>query len=1031
MNNAFLKTRLPLMAVIVVAIMAALSACSTKKNTAASRRYQAFVTRYNVFYNGDTHFKETLKEMEENYEDDYSQRLYMHPAEAWAHPKSPQPSGSFDRSIEKAQKAIQLHSIKKRPARKSGKTNTPEYKAWLKRGEYNPFLHNAWLLMARSQYYKGDYAGAAATFFYISKNFGWLPDVTLEARLWQAMSYCAMDWLYEAENILVGIKENQLTSGRLTQLYNFVYADYLIRSREYKRAIPHLEKAARGASGPQKTRLYFLLGQILTADNQKAAAYNAFAKAASSNSASYRTKFNARILQSEVYEGDNIEPEVKALKRMTRYDRNKEYLDQIYRAIGNLYLSRRDTAQAIANYELAVEKSTRNAIDKALAQVTLGNLYFEQGRYDLAQPCLSEAVPLLPDDYPGLKGLKKRSDVLDELAVYSQNVVLQDSLLKLSLLSPEEQMKVAERLVAELKKKEKEEAEAAAREEYLAQQQANGTGLKDNDKSPTAFTLNSDDSWYFYNTSVKNAGKTEFQKRWGSRRLEDDWRRRNKATFSLDETADNDKANDDDEENPDGDGGKEAPADSVKSREADDPHFPEYYLKQIPKTDAERATSNDIIQEGLFNMGVILKDKLDDFPSSRAEFDQLLTRYPDNIYRLGTYYNLYLLNMRDNKPDEAEKWRQLIVSEFPDSKEGQAMANPAYLEQLRKMEREQTQLYEQAYDDYLNNRNDQVHRAYAKMKSDYPMSPEMPRFMFLDALTYVTENNTDKFNATLREMLEKYPDTEVSPIASAYVKGLTAGRKLNSGTANTRAMLWDIRLTNDSTLLNSAAEGELNFENNPDSPQILVLLFSTDSISPNQLLYDVARHNFNTFTVRDFDLEVMNFGQLGMLIVKGFANLRELEHYRTLLVTDTGYNLPAGVRPVMISAANFDILLRGGRTFDDYFKAMGEDLIEDVHEKTLPADEYPSAKEMYEPEVEPEPVPETESQPEPVVEPEPAPAPATEPAPAPATVPAPAPAPAVKPVSEPVAPTTPATPPVATPPAVPEGSEGDDPLFDF
>ena len=79
-------------------------------------------------------------------------------------------------------------------------------------------------------------------------------------------------------------------------------------------------------------------------------------------------------------------------------------------------------------------------------------------------------------------------------------------------------------------------------------------------------------------------------------------------------------------------------------------HYEEYYLKQIPSTDEEIATSNDVIQEGLYNMGVILKDKLEDLNSAEAEFNTLLTRYPDNVYRLDTYYNLYLMNMRRNDP---------------------------------------------------------------------------------------------------------------------------------------------------------------------------------------------------------------------------------------------------------------------------------------------------------------------------------------------------------------------------------------------
>ena len=133
---------------IVTAVLAvvALGACSPRKNTAATRNYQAFITRYNIHYNGETHFNETLADMESKYEDDFSRLLFIHPIEAKTDESAPQPWGDFTRSIEKAQKAIQVRSIKKKPAKKAGKSRDPKYKAWMKREEYNPFLHNSWML---------------------------------------------------------------------------------------------------------------------------------------------------------------------------------------------------------------------------------------------------------------------------------------------------------------------------------------------------------------------------------------------------------------------------------------------------------------------------------------------------------------------------------------------------------------------------------------------------------------------------------------------------------------------------------------------------------------------------------------------------------------------------------------------------------------------------------------------------------------------------------------------------------------------
>lgn len=923
--------------VVTALLVATATGCSLKKNTAASRKYMEFITRYNIYFNGDTHYKETLDEMEKNYQDDYSQTIFVHPAEARQNPKAPQPSGDFTRSIEKAQKAIQLRSIKAKPKKKPGKSSDPEYKAWMKREEYNPFLHNAWLMMGRSQFLNGDYLGSAATFFYISKHFTWLPETVLEAKLWQARSYIAIDWLFEAETIITRIKPEELENKDIKHLYNLTFTAFWIKSNDNAKAIPYLNDAIATASGAQKIRLNFLLGQLYESIGEKELAYKAFDVAGSASSATYRTKFNARIKQSEVFQGDNIEPEVKALKRMTNFDRNKEYLDQIYYAIGNLYLSHQDTVQAIENYILAAEKSTRNGIDKAYSQLTLGGLYYERGEYVDAQPCYSEAIPQIPENYPNYEALKRRSDFLDELTVYAQNVELQDSLLELSYMTPEEQTAVAERLIEELKKKEKEAEEQAKREEYLANQEAQGGGLID--QSTQQFTMNTDNSWYFYNSSTVTAGKTDFQRRWGSRKLEDNWRRRNKASYAFDEGAPTETEG---EELEEGETAEDEATEMTEEEQAaaeaqereNDPHYVEYYLKQIPKTDEERATCNDVIQEGLYNMGVILKDKLEDFAAAEREFTELLTRFPDNIYRLDTYYNMYLMFTRAGDTANAETYRNLILSEFPDSNYGQAMLDPNYIENLRNMEAHQEQLYADAYAAYLENRNADVHRGYEEISKRYPLSKLMPKFMFIDALAYVTEDKPEDFKRVLTEMLDRYPDTDLSPYAGSYLKGLNEGRKLHSGTVNMRGMIWDISLTNDSTAV--ADPSQLVFDLNYDDSQLFILLYPTDQVNANKLLFDIATHNFTSFVVKDFDLEQMNFGRLGLLIIKPFANVSEINHYRSVLAEDKALRLPSQVRPVVISQKNFQTLLSSGASFDDYFRFVEDKTYRDTEERVLP-----------------------------------------------------------------------------------------------
>ena len=130
MDNSSRKGfRLGLTALAAIVMLMLAGACGTKKNTPTSRNWQAFTTRYNVYYNGKTHYDEQLKQMVGDYQDDYSQQLKIHPAEARNDNKAPQPSGDFKRTIEKMQKAIQLHSIKKKPRKKTGSAKEKAFRA--------------------------------------------------------------------------------------------------------------------------------------------------------------------------------------------------------------------------------------------------------------------------------------------------------------------------------------------------------------------------------------------------------------------------------------------------------------------------------------------------------------------------------------------------------------------------------------------------------------------------------------------------------------------------------------------------------------------------------------------------------------------------------------------------------------------------------------------------------------------------------------------------------------------------------------
>lgn len=57
-------------------------------------------------------------------------------------------------------------------------------------------------------------------------------------------------------------------------------------------------------------------------------------------------------------------------------------------------------------------------------------------------------------------------------------------------------------------------------------------------------------------------------------------------------------------------------SDDERNVTSENPYDVEYYMKQLPLTAEARRRANDIIQDGLYNAALILKDDLYDYSSS-------------------------------------------------------------------------------------------------------------------------------------------------------------------------------------------------------------------------------------------------------------------------------------------------------------------------------------------------------------------------------------------------------------------------------
>ena len=901
-----------------------LSACSAKNNTVQSRFWQAFTARYNTYYNGSEAFIEGNLEKENGNKDNYTELIPLYPV------SNKQSMGlgksNYDRAIEKAEKAIKMHSIKKRPEWNKGRRKTAKDIEWLNRREYNPFIWHAWLLLGKSQFQQGQFEEAAATFSYMSRLYQTQPAINGIARAWQAKSYTELDWLYDAEDIIVKQRRDSI-HYRAEKDWDYTLANYYIRSQQYQEAIPYLRKVIKHERRrKQKAREWYLLGQIQSLLGYKEDAYRSFKHVVRLNPP-YELEFNARIAQTEVMPASDTKHKISKLRRMARSDNNTQYLDQVYYAIGNVFLAQRDTLQAIEAYEEGSKKSQRNGIEKGVLLLTLGNIYWEKEKYADAQRCYGEAIGLLDKDRKDYQQLSERSKILDELSPFTSAVELQDSLQRLALMPEDQRNKIIDKVIAELIKKEKEEERAKEAEEaeniVRREEAKNGGRMMTRPTTtpivPTASA--SSGAWYFYNPQAVSQGKQLFQRQWGKRENQDHWQRLNQTVVNLQpqntetETAESTDNTEfpDNQETPVGSStgddtmsgnagtGKEEPADSS----AFDPHKREYYLAQIPFTEEQKAESDALIKDGLYHSGIIFKDKLDNLRLSEKALYRLTSQYPDYEQNDQAWYHLFLLYSRQGRTAEANHCLAMLQQQYPESNWTILLSDPYFAENQRFGVHIEDSIYAATYEAFKASRYQEVKANNAISENRFPLGQHRPKFLFIEGLSLLNDGDASGCIDRMKQVVEQYPQSEVSEMAGMIIRGVQQGKTLHGGKFDI-GDVWSQRtigMAADSTQTDT-----LSTERNAN--YIFLLAFQPDSVNQNQLLYEMARYNFSNFLVRNFDIAIdQDAHGLSRMLISGFLNYDEARQYARQLYSDA--TIAAMLKPcrsLIVSEHNLPLL---------------------------------------------------------------------------------------------------------------------------
>ncbi|HBC77746.1 MAG TPA: hypothetical protein DCZ51_03900, partial [Bacteroidales bacterium] len=663
---------------ITLGLFLSLTDCSVERNTGTTRFYHGLTSRFNIYFNGYESFKEGVLKIDKSYRDDFSELLRVF--------ENSDPStvslcsSNMETAIQKASKLISLKSITAKPDFDSKKDLSEKEKALLEQKEFNEWVDDSYFLIARARFYKHEFSDAASVFSYCIEEAN-DPEIKTESSIWLARINCERGSYIEANRLLNDTKPDPKSSKQLRALYSTTMADLFIRQKKYQEAIGPLSDALKLLSGKRvKYRLTYLLAQLYerTGDTEKAISlYREVVKM----NPPYDVEFNARINIAGVFDVNSGNPEEirKELEKMLKDSKNKDFQDQIYYALGNMMKKEGKNNEALDYYRKSASSSSVNQNQKGKSYLALAEHYYAIPDYMNAGKYYDSTVYFLDQKYPDYKDLKAKSQNLNLLVTHLNVIQREDSLQKVAAMSKNERDALISGIIEKIIKAESEgKTSEYADRANIGQYYENERRFQDN--------IAQEGKWYFYNQTALTFGRTEFKRKWGDRRPEDNWRRSNKARVSIQQASAGQDEN-----------GK---AQTDTSKAVTDYKKPEFYLKDLPLNDTLMNISNEKIANAYFNAGKVFAEKITDTKKAAESYETLLTRFPDNMLVPETLYDLYRLYKEENS-QKSEVSRQRLLEKYPESEFAKIISDPDYYNNKVAEMKMSAKLYQEAYNYYV------------------------------------------------------------------------------------------------------------------------------------------------------------------------------------------------------------------------------------------------------------------------------------------------------------------------------------------
>lgn len=712
--------------------------CSRKKNTFVSRNYHALTAKDNALYNGYIALEKGKTAVNESFQDNYWDILPIERMEVFEEVTLPgqTKNADFERAEEKATKAIQKHSMN------------------IKGKEYNPQMDEAYLLLGKSRYFDQRFVPALAAFNNILNKYP-TSDKINQVKIWKAKTNLRLEnEELSIKNLKRLLRDEDLEGQDLADATSTLAQAY-INTKSLDTAIVQLGIASEATkNNDERGRYKFIQGQLYNKLGYKDSANIAFDKVIELNRRTPRiylvTAQLEKINNFDFDKGNKLEL-YEHLQELEENRENRPYLDKIYYQTAVFHLRDGSDSLATAYYNKALRTPTQDKLLRAYAYETLGNMNFDKAEYKIAGAYYDSTMNNLVLNTKPYRIIEKKRKNLDDVIYYEEIATTNDSILNLVAMSSDEREayfgSYVDALIAERQKIQEQKELEERNKGFTTDSNDPRMGLKNNLSTRDLSTRSrtavpgaggaAAASFYFYTPATVAYGKTEFNKKWGDRALEDNWRWESKikSNVKLEET-------------------EEATEEITEDETLD----VQYYISKIPSEQKEIDSIQSERNEAYYQLAIIYKEKFKKYELSRTKFKELLANNPDEKYIVPSKYNLYKIYEELEQNSEAEIVKNDIISNYPETRYAQILKNPE-LASSDSFETPET-IYEKLYAQFESQEYKKVIEQCEENIDVLEGDPMVSKFEFLKATASGRLYGYEAYAKGINYVALTYPNTE-------------------------------------------------------------------------------------------------------------------------------------------------------------------------------------------------------------------------------------------------------------------------------